>query len=183
MHAIIPAVSRFTDFVVTAKPLPAAGLVIALLALTSCPARDEEKQTNGNEAEITVFVGRNVAAPVEDAVRSYELKTKIHVLVCADDADRLAQRVLQGDHCDIFIPDTADAIDKLIAAGKAVEDNVKPIFIERLAVLTTRGEGAPTELAGQNAGEFLRGARPLAIVAPPRGKKGGGGAGPGAGAG
>lgn len=113
---------------------------------------------------LTVFAGDSLSAPLMATLEMYESETGAQLQFIAGDSDSLARDIENGEHCDIFIPDKPGAIDALAKLELASEENVRFLFLERLAVVIRREPGAPPALEGQNAVEFVRHARRIGIL-------------------
>ncbi len=150
-------------------------VAIALLCTTSCPVRNgstgdvsgtENNQTSKSAPHVVIFAGEHLRLPIDAAIARFGEKSKVTIGVTYGSTKKLTERILAGARCDIFIPDRDGALDKLVEAKTISESNVKPLFLERLAVIVHRGENAPAVLEGQNVIEFVRSAKRIGIVDP-----------------
>lgn len=131
-----------------------------ILAAVSCPNRDSGERPS----EVRVFAGSGLAAPLESTLAIYKSAEGAKVELITGDSDALAKSILAGEKCDLFIPDKPGTIDRLIQGDVISQENVKLLFIERLAVVVVREPGSSESLEGQNAVEFVRHARRIGVI-------------------
>ncbi len=144
----------------------AAAAAMAIL-FTACP----REKAPPNEPAV-VFAGIGLSAPVVNSLEIFKAETGIDYTLITGDSGELSRTIGGGAECDVFIPDAPGAIDFLAQRELAGEENVKFLFLERLAVVIFRAEGAPPSLEGQNAVEFVRHARKIAVLSPTASRSG-----------